>query len=447
MKFIILFPLIVFVTPLFSQTPDLSGDWKGVLNAGGATLNMILRLKGQTGTWESVDQHASIPVKTVQKNGLSVTIEASMFTYEGKLDATLKMIDGTFHQGSANLPLRLVKADGPVAQPAARPQEPARPFPYLEVEVKFTGGGNTKLAGTLTLPKGAGPFPAALLLTGSGAQDRDESLMGHKPFLVLSDYLTRLGFAVLRLDDRGTGQSEGVFATTTYKDKVADALAAIAFLKGRKEVQTSKIGIIGHSEGGGVGPLTAAESQDVAFVVMLAGMGLPGDQLLKQQGIDVVRSSGAPQAIIDRQVEVQTRLFQIARSGASMDEMKKQVEALIGPGPQAEQQLRAVLSPTIQDLLNYDPGVTLRKLKCPVLAMNGSKDLQVSAKSNLPAIAAALSNGETENWSTVELPGLNHLFQTAKTGAITEYSQIEETIAPLALKTLGDWLTRNIPPR
>ncbi len=422
---------------LYAGSGSLDGDWTGAFQVSGQTLHFIVRIDGQSGTFESVDQHATVPLKSVHLDGRDVRIDMGIATFDGALDVAGKSIAGTFHQGAFASALTLTRSDKPLPK-ALRPQEPVRPFPYTEEDVTFAGGGGVVLAGTFTYPKQGGPFTTALLITGSGAQDRDEALLGHRPFLVLSDYLTRRGFAVLRLDDRGTGKSGGVFATTTYADKVADALAAVAWLKTRKEADPARLGLIGHSEGGTIAPMAAAESKDVAFVVMLAGIGVPGAQVLKQQGIDVTRAAGGTEAQVQFQVDMQQKLFDIWHNAASTEAAEKLTRELLGPA--ADGQIAAMKSRTFQDLLQLDPAPTLRKLRCSVLALNGSKDKQVAARQNLPAIAAALAESGSSDWSVVELPGLNHLFQTADKGSLDEYAKIEETIAPIALKTLGDWL-------
>ncbi len=434
----------VFTIPLLAQVTGLTGEWLGELKAGPQTLRVVLHLTPGGGTFESIDQGATLPLKSVSVEGHAVKVDIGIATFDGTLDPDSRQISGTFHQGPANLPLTFRHVEKSELPSVKRPQEPARPLPYAEEEVTYTGAGGAKLAGTFTYPKTGGPFIAALLITGSGAQDRDETLMGHKPFLVLSDYLTRAGYAVLRVDDRGTGKSEGVFEKTSYSDKSADVLAGIAYLKARKEVNPSRVGVIGHSEGGIIGPIAASQSRDIAFVVMMAGIGIPGARVMKQQGIDIVRASGGDDALVAKQVETQTKLFDIMRKVTDEASARKALVAEFGPGAFAEGQVAAILSPTLRDLVAYDPGPVLRKLSCPVLAIDGAKDLQVSAKLNLPAIAAALAESPSASWATVLLPDLNHLFQTARTGAVSEYSVIQETIAPLALRTITEWLARNV---
>lgn len=403
-------------------------------------MNFRVHLDANSGTWESVEQGATIPVKSVQVTGSAVEIGLGIAAFQGKLDNAGEKVEGSFKQGPNAVALTLKRFPGEFTM-AKRPQDPVRPYPYASEEVTIAALGGIRLAGTLTMPKAGGPFPAVLLLSGSGAQDRDETLLGHRPFLVLSDYLTRAGFAVLRLDDRGTGKSSGVFAETGYTDKVADAQAAVQYLKSRKELNAARIGLIGHSEGASIGPMAAVESRDIAFVVMLAGMGVKGADVLKQQGIDSTRAAGGTEAQVASQVEMQAKLLAIYREAKSPEAAREQTRQLFGAGPRAEGQIQMMESATFRDLLAFDPEPVLRKLSVPVLAMNGSLDVQVSARQNLPAIAAALAASASKDWQVTELAGLNHLFQPAKSGGLAEYAAIQETIAPLALRTLNTWLT------
>jgi pimeloyl-ACP methyl ester carboxylesterase len=295
-----------------------------------------------------------------------------------------------------------------------------------------------------------------VLITGSGAQDRDETIFGHKPFLVLSDYLTRRGIAVLRVDDRGVGGSTGSVPNSTSADFAGDVLAGVAYLRSRKEIDPARIGLIGHSEGGIIAPMVASRSRDIAFIVMLAGTGLPGDEVMYAQGAAILKALGADSEQLARQKEIQQRIFTVVRKEKNngvakakvtaslkdlaaklgQDDKNQMLEAL----PQVEGEVSRVFTPWFRFFLEYDPRPALRKVTCPVLALEGQKDLQCDARTNLPAIAAALKEGGNKDVTTKELPGLNHLFQTCKTGAISEYGAIEETIAPVVLETIGDWI-------
>jgi hypothetical protein len=421
-----------------------------VTNAAGGALSGVL---------VSVDQgKARIPITALTEKDGAVLFEAESIggTFDGKLSADGSEIAGEWRQGGGKLPLifkRLAKAPS-----FSRPQEPKKPYPYIEEEVSFAGGGaGVTLSGTLTLPRGAGPHPAVVLISGSGPQDRDEAIMGHRPFFVLADHLTRQGIAVLRYDDRGIGKSTGDFGKATHEDFVNDALGAVAWLKTRKEIDPKRIGLVGHSEGGLVAPIAAVKQpDDIAFIVLLAGVGVPMEELLVRQWQDIARVMGADAGTLKKSAEAQKAVFSLLREKldrpaleAKLRELsQQQLAELTGEQRQAlgftdvmlEGQLQAVLTPWFQNLLAYDPRPTLRQVSCPVLAINGEKDLQVAAKDNLEAIAAALKAGGNPRVKIVEFPGLNHLFQTCTTGAVAEYGQIEETIAPEVLGKVSDWI-------
>jgi uncharacterized protein len=309
----------------------------------------------------------------------------------------------------------------------------------------------------LTVPSGAGPFPAVVLITGSGAQDRDESLLGHKPFLVLADALGRRGVAVLRVDDRGVGGSTGSTKTSTSEDFAGDVLAGLNFLTGRQEIDGKKLGLIGHSEGGIIAPIAAARSKDVAFIVLMAGTGVPGSQILEAQLQLILKAGGSSESERKTERDVQKRLIDIVThekdekvAKAKLATAVKEIRAAMSdsekkaladnPGALSEAAMDALNNAWFRFFLTYDPRPRLRTVRCPVLAINGEKDLQVPAKENLAEIEKALKAGGNRHVKTVELPGLNHLFQPCKTGSPSEYGAIETTIAPEALKTIGDWV-------
>ena len=313
-----------------------------------------------------------------------------------------------------------------------------------------------KLAGTLTLPDGPGPFPAVVLVTGSGPQDRDESLLGHKPFLILADALSRHGIAVLRADDRGVGKSTGKFATSTTEDFADDAQGGVEFLKGRAEVDRKAIGLVGHSEGGIIGPVVAARvPDDVAFLVLLAGTGVPGDVILKTQGVDMLKAAGADDKTIALQRKALDAILPIILNEKDSKILAEKIKGVLDPiideFPEDERKaLREAVpieatvarldTPWMRHFLAYDPRPTLAKVKCPVLALNGELDRQVACKANLDAIAEAVKSGGNNRVTTWSFPKLNHLFQTSQTGSISEYGRIEETMAPEVLQAVGDWI-------
>jgi uncharacterized protein len=425
----------------------------GVLDTGSIKLRVIFHIAntsdGLTATLDSPDQGMKgMPTSSVKRDGASLKIEVQKISgvFEGKIAADLSSIDGTWSQGGGTLPLtlkRVTEKDKAELEPK-RPQNPVKPYPYREEEVTYENKvQNVTLAATLTTPQSKGPFPGVVLITGSGPQDRDETLLGHKPFLVLSDYLTRHGIAVLRADDRGTGKSTGVFATATTADFATDTEAGVAYLKTRAEVDPHKIGLIGHSEGGVIAPMIAARNKDVAFIVMMAGTGVPGDEVLVAQieAINIANGKTPEAAAKDaaREGEI-LKLVETTNDPAQLEKELKEKMPVDAPATQAGLQVELLTSPWFKYFLTYDPATALRKVTCPVLVLNGSLDKQVLPDQNLPAIRKALAEAGNKNVEIDELPGLNHLFQTAKTGSPTEYAQIEETISPVALEKMAVWI-------
>jgi pimeloyl-ACP methyl ester carboxylesterase len=437
--------------PAPAATP-LAETWEGALAVGGsAKLRLVLHVtRGADGalgaTFDSVDQGAmGIPVDSVARDAGSLRFAMKRIdaTYEAKVDEGKGEAVGVFTQRGMALALTLEKTDKP--SEVARPQTPRPPFPYRAEDVTYANAaGGVTLAGTLTIPPGEGPFPAVLLLTGSGAQDRDETLFGHKPFFVIADALSRRGIAVLRVDDRGVGGSTGDLEASTEDDLVGDALAGVAFLKGRKEIDPKRIGLAGHSEGGLLAPLAATRSKDVAFVVLLAGPGLPGKELLLLQGETLAKAGGMPEEMRERVASVNERVFAAmaaAKDGPDAEARARPLleaaarDGLIPPGASVDAMLRQITSPWFRSFVKLDPRPALAKMRCPALALSGALDVQVPPKENLAAIRAA-----NARIATKELPGLNHLFQTAKTGMPTEYGTIEETFAPAALAEIEAFL-------
>ena len=446
------------------------GTWLGTLEVPMMKLRVAFKLvKGDAaalaGTMDSIDQGAKgIPVSkvTVSQRKVRIEVKAVGGVFEGTLSEDASVIKGQWTQAKASLPLVLKRVA--VLPRLRRPQEPKRPYPYKEEQVTYRNEkADIQLAGTLTSPRGDGPFPAVLLITGSGPQDRNETLMGHRPFLVLADYLTRRGIAVLRVDDRGVGGSTGNVMRSTDDDFADDVLAGVAFLKGRKDIDGKRIGLIGHSEGGLVAPMAAARSPDVAFIVLMAGVGVPMERILETQGAMILKGLGVSDNVIAVRQAVLPKALHILRTEKDDPIAEKKIRKLAKEGEamlteadrkllkplraQEEAQIKMMLTPWFRALVTYQPAAILKKVKCPVLAINGEKDLQVEPKENLGAIAAALKSGGNTRCTVRELPGLNHLFQTAKTGMPTEYGQIEETISPAAMKVIGDWLVRQTRPR
>jgi pimeloyl-ACP methyl ester carboxylesterase len=433
-----------------------AGEWDGVLDAGPMRLRLVMHVRvTKTGTFasfDSVDQAATgIPISAIRQDGTTVRIAAQAIgaAFEGTLETSGQSIIGRWMQGGASLPLTFVRrapgAGGPVLQ---RPQTPKPPFPYRDVEVSYdNASAKVRLAGTLTLPQGSGPFPAVLLIAGSGPLDRDESLLGHKPFLVLADYLTRRGIAVLRVDKRGVGKSTGNFNAATTADFASDVEAGLAFLRSRADINASRIGLIGHSEGGAIAPLVAARDPRLAFVVLLAAPGLPGNEIVVGQAVDSVRllKKWGDERI--RQYSALLRKAAAAIAGASNGaeaaaRAREIFESASDTHGLTDDEVNILIAGWSSNWFRYfmahDPVPALRQTKIPVLALNGSLDVQVRAPQNLAAIRQALAhNSDVE---VHDLPRLNHLFQTAKSGQVGEYAMIEETLAPSVLEMITTWI-------
>jgi uncharacterized protein len=439
-----------------AKPSDVDGTWMGLIDTGTIKLHVVFHIlnsaNGLTATMDSPDQGMKgLLASAVKRDGASLRIEADKLNgvYEGTIAADHSSIDGKWTQSGSTLPLVLKPVEDEAALEPKRPQNPVKPYPYRDEDVSYENKiQNVTLAATLTIPQGKGPFPAVVLITGSGPQDRDESLLGHKPFLVLSDYLTRHGIAVLRADDRGTAKSTGDFKTATTADFATDTEAGIAYLKTRPEVDPHKIGLIGHSEGGVIAPMIAARNPDVAFIVMMAGTGVPGDQVLVAQGEAIAIASGTkPEEAAKHAAKEKEMLALIEaekvpseKDNAALDKALREKMAGDVPEAQISLQIKQLTSPWFRYFLTYDPAVALRKVTCPVLVLNGEKDKQVLPEQNLPPIRQALTQAGNKHFEVDELPGLNHLFQTATTGSPTEYAQIEETMSPVALEKMATWI-------
>ncbi len=431
----------------------LVGTWEGLADFGSIQLRIVFhvgpREDGSLGaSMVSPDQASGhIPTSAVVRDGDAVRIEidAAAAKYEGVLAPDGARIEGHFSQAGARIALDLERAGA--APEASRPQTPLPPFPYRSVDVTYdNAAGGNRLAGTLTLPEGNGPFPAVLLITGSGQQDRNEELFGHKPFLVIADDLTRRGIAVLRVDDRRVGGSTGDVSNATSEDFATDVSAGIDFLLTRDDIRADRIGLLGHSEGGMIAPLVARSRDDVAFLVLLAGPGITGERILILQAELIARAGGAPEEAIATNRELQQGLFQALReeddAGALRERIRRMLDEL--GVPDASAQVAQFATPWFQYFVRYDPVPVLREVHCPVLAVNGGLDLQVPPKENLAGIARALEEGGNTDFETREFAGLNHLFQHCESGAPTEYGKIEETFAPEVLDAVGRWIVARI---
>ncbi len=451
--------LILLLTSLssFSQTNEKAvGNWSGKLDLPGTKLEIIFKIaaneKGKLNTKMDVPAQGAkdltVSETTLTNDSLKLSVAMIMGKFSGKFTSD-SIIEGSWKQSGATFPLVLKKSKS--VTEIKRPQTPKEPFPYLSEDVEYINPeSGFKLAGTLTLPENAKNCPAVVLISGSGAQDRDETIFGHKPFWVITDYLTRNGIAVLRVDDRGVGGSEKNTQEATSEDFAGDVLAGIEFLKTKNEIDQQKIGLIGHSEGGIIAPMVANSSGDVAFVILLAGTGLNGERIIYKQVELLNRAAGMSEDQINEKLKLQKDIYEILRNEKdSINRLERLREVYTNNTFQTmsddqkkaiDSQIMALNSNWFRFFLTYDPYPALVKLKCPVLALIGSKDLQVSPKENLASIEKALTEGGNTNFKTMEPEDLNHLFQTCKTGAFEEYAQIEETISPQVLKILSDWI-------
>jgi uncharacterized protein len=445
----------------FPTSFDIEGSWAGSLKISNVELRIVFNVSlDSTGkliaNLDSPDQGAyGIAVDEVIITGDSVKFIVGVVKgfYAGKFYPDSLKISGIWNQGGMSFPLDLRKAD--FVEKPKRPQEPKEPFPYKSEEVKFINKntGDT-LAGTFTYPFEGAPYTVVILVSGSGPQNRDEELLGHKPFLVLSDYLTRKGIAVLRYDDRGVGESTGDFRSATSKDFAEDALAAVEFLMARNDVD--KIGIAGHSEGGIIAPMAAVQSEDVDFIVLMAGTGVRGDSILTMQTELIMRAGGSTEEEIKRNLDVYRSIYNVLQSDDNDELTRRRLTKILDDAYELlseqekaesgskemliESQMGVLISTWFRYFLSYDPYPTLTEVKCPVLAIISEKDLQVPPKENLSAIEQALKEGGNKNYKIVEMPGLNHLFQKSETGSPTEYGKIEETFSEDAMKVIADWI-------
>ncbi len=448
---------------IFAQgiSDKIEGYWLGKLAAQGVTLRLAFNItkegdNGYKSTLDSPDQGAKgIPLAKTTWDGKKLNIEAPNMAanYVGEMvnDST---INGTWTQGGASFTVNVVKQKKSLA--LNRPQEPKPPFQYNTEDVTVT---NKKfgfdLAGTLTLPKGNGPFPAVVLITGSGQQNRDEEIFGHKSFLLIADYLTKRGFAVLRCDDRGVFKSKGSLVDVTSYDFSTDALAQVDFLKGDKRIDSKKIGLIGHSEGGLIAMMLASENNGIAFFISLAGPGIKGEDILLEQSLKISKLMGISDEVIKSNEEISKILYNELKNESDNQKAQQNIieslrSYLTKTGEKnidetiksIQSSLSAKAYSWMRFFLLSEPSKYLEKVKCPVLALNGSKDVQVIASSNLPAIEKSLKKGGNNDVTVVEVKDVNHLFQHCTTGLPKEYCDIEETFSEDALKTIGDWLSK-----
>ena len=463
----ILFILLVstFSFSLFSQ--HISGNWKGELNVSGINLRIIFHITEKDSlylaTLDSPDQGAyDLPVDSIffTENHLKLIMNKLGAEYSGNYNPEKNEIFGNFMQVGQSFPLNLKKNENKEIR-KKKYQEPEKPYPYISEEITFFNKkAGITLAGTLTLPRKEGKFPAVILISGSGAQNRDEGLLGHKPFLIISDYLTRKGIAVLRFDDRGTAESGGNFKSATTKDFADDVEAALNYILSRKEIDKKNIGLIGHSEGGLIAPMLAVRNKNIAFIVLLAGPGITGEKILSMQSQLIGKANGATDKELKESRKLNKKIYTLLKNEKDTSILKQKITSLLSNEFKKQNatsklseeniqtfinnQIKVLISPWFRYFLTYNPAKTLEKVTCPVLALFGSKDMQVPPEENKKAIKKALKKAGNTDFKIEILPNLNHLFQECETGSPAEYAKIEQTLSPVALKEISDWIKNHL---
>ncbi len=449
---------------LAQDTEAFIGNWSGTLHAGQQGVGFVFHITpNEEGALSaSMDVPAQggfgIQIEDIETEDTSITLKLPLpggASYTGVLNQQKDVISGTFSQGNMSLPLDLARDDAAVSP--QRPQEPTPPFPYLSENITFENSdAGITLAGTMTIPTGPGPYPGVVLISGSGPHDRDSSMMGHKPFLVLADSLTRQGIAVLRYDDRGTSESGGDHASATPEDFASDALAAVAFLSGHAGVDTDRVGLLGHSEGALAAIIATDRSDDVAFLISLVGSALPGSDALQASAAAMARANGASKAAVDMNVRILSALIRAledTEAGESaVPQMRKSALGLIDsvdPATLASAGIsKAVISQMIQQfdlpnsrfVMRYDPRPALRRSTTPTLAVLGGRDPVMPADDHAPSFTAAFADSPGDDHTVTVLPGLNHLLQNAESGAPAEFGRITETMSPDAMRLVSEWI-------
>lgn len=459
----ILLSLVCFIFSFLGFSQEIQGIWEGELEVFGNKLPLVFHINQENSNYsakmDSPQQQAfGIPVDEIrfEENTLLMTVNSIGMNYEGILNEDANQFSGTFKQSGMKFPMELKKSTGESSFKPNRPQEPVKPYPYQSEEVIFPNkkeGFN--LAGTLTFPKKSGKYPAVILITGSGPQNRDEELMGHKPFLVIADYLTRNGIAVLRYDDRGVAESEGNFENSTTADFATDALAAFEFLRNHPSIKSDQIGLIGHSEGGLVAIKSAAQNKEIAFIGLLASSTMDGGKILLKQQEDIERISGFTEKYIQENKRINAKAYDLIRNIQDSTELRQQLSNHFNKAVKAypdwnisktqgvsdEQYVETLLDIYMDKwwryFISYDPIDDLKKIDQPIFALNGNKDLQVNADENLKIL-----KNLNKNISIHPLENLNHLFQESKTGNPSEYAMLEETFSPKALAIILEEIQR-----
>ena len=467
----------LLLTTFFGISQSITGDWKGELEVQGTRLPIQFHIradsvKGYSATFDSPAQMAyGLPCSSVELRADSLVLFMKNLNgqYAAKFSAGATMLDGIWTQSGSSFPMKIVKErDQATAPRLNRPQTPKPPFPYTSEDLIYTDSTtHLRYGATLTDPSGKTPqngFPAVLLITGSGQQDRDETLLGHKPFAVIADYLSRRGIAVMRIDDRGVGKTTGDPSKATSADFALDVQASLRYLKTRKEINKTQIGLLGHSEGGMIAPMVAAKDPEIAWIILLAGPGIPIMNLMEQQSADVLKSQGVEQQAIEQYRIVYRNLLTAILNHADEPGAKDAadavlqhwmlqtasgiVEATTGIRDEASRKnfiqafVRQIYNPWMRYFLKYDPAENLKHVKCPVLALNAANDIQVAAEPNIEAIKRILLQSGNQNVEAHIFPSLNHLFQPCETCTLTEYALIETTISEPVLQRIAEWIQK-----
>jgi len=443
--------IFLLLTSFISQA-QIEGTWSGNIEIPNNNLPLVIHIKNQNNelkaAFDSPNQGAfDIPIPEINftNNVLTFKFPAMLISYEGKLENNL--IKGTFTQSGQSFPLNLSKGEFKIN----RPQEPKAPFGYKTEDVKFLNKkDNIKLAGTLTMPNEGGKFPAVILIAGSGANDRNEELFNHKPFMVIADYLTKNGYVVLRYDKRGVSESEGDFSQATTLDFATDAEAGIDFIKTLKNVDQNKIGIIGHSEGGMVAQMIAAKNNKIDFVISMAGPGIENDKLMLIQKKQIEKNLGYNEDEVNDNQKLFGNIYDIMKKNISNEEAEKEIRTLLKNNPKFkdsdENDLKSLTqlphSVWFREFIKYNPENNLKKIKAKTFVINGEKDVQVTSKVNLDGWKKGLAHNKKASFKSY--PNLNHLFQESETGMPNEYGSIETTIEPYVLEDILNWLNTNV---
>jgi pimeloyl-ACP methyl ester carboxylesterase len=462
------------INSILANSQVLINKWSGVLNAGGRKIELVLNIVQNTD--KTFQSNWDIPAQKIKglassktellNNQLAIEIKMIGGGYAAVLNATGDKMEGTWTQSGMNFPLNMEPFKvGQVEKMVVKPQTPQAPYSYSVKDFVYEGL-DTKLSygATLTYPTDQVKHPLIILITGSGKQDRDETIFDHKPFAVVADYLTKKGYAVLRVDDRGAGKSTGDFSNSTTADFALDVEEHIRYVKSLPMIDTNKIGLLGHSEGGLIAPMVAARNKSVAFVILLAGPGIPITQLMALQNEMVLKSAGISQEAINAYLPLYTNLMKtIIAVDNAKDATAQSMEIVKAWYNRTDKNLvktttnissetdinkfAALMAETLSTkwwkyFASYNPQLALQKIKCPVLAINGSQDIQVPATANLNGIEIALNNAGNKNFTTKKFEGMNHLFQKCTKCTVPEYGELETTMEPEVLVYIHQWMIK-----